>query len=141
VSAARPTDGRFFDRETVWPGVKLLLGVGGRTESARALDRTLSRTRETGDDLTVAVFDDGDAASLDDVEARVRDALVSHGVDGEVRRVERDAGSGLVGLAEREGFDRIVLGGGERSPMGKVQVGAVAQYVVVNAPVTVTLVR
>lgn len=121
--------------------MKLLLGVGGRTESARALERTLSRTRETGDDLTVAVFDDGDAASLDELEARVRDALVSHGVDGEVRRVEHDAGSGIVELAEREGFDRIVLGGGERSPMGKVQVGAVAQYVVVNAPVTVTLVR
>jgi len=121
--------------------VKLLLGVGGRAESSRALERTVARTREAGDDLTVVVFDDGDAPDLDDVEARVRDALETHGVDADVRRIERDAGSGLVELAEREGFDRIVLGGGERSPMGKVQVGAVAQYVVVNAPVTVTLVR
>ncbi len=137
----RPTDGSFFDRAAVYSGVKLLLGVGGRAESGRALERTVARTRETSDDLTVAVFDDGDAASLDDVESRVRDALASHGVTAEVRRVERDAGSGLVELAERGGFDRIVLGGGERSPMGKVQVGAVAQYVVVNAPVTVTLVR
>jgi nucleotide-binding universal stress UspA family protein len=122
--------------------MKVLLGVGGTAGSVRALERTVARTRETGDDLTVAVFDDtGATEPLDAVEGRVRDALDDAGLDAEVRRVTGDAGSGLVELAEREGFDRVVVGGGERSPMGKIQVGSVAQYVVTNASVTVTLVR
>jgi len=50
-------------------------------------------------------------------------------------------GSRLVELAEREGADRIVLGGGETSPLGKVQLGSVAEFVLLNAKTTVTLVR
>jgi nucleotide-binding universal stress UspA family protein len=122
--------------------MKVLLGVGGTEGSVRALERTLARTREAGDDLTVAVFDDtGATEPLDAVEARVRDHLADAGVDAEVRRVTGDAGSALVELAEAGGFDQVVVGGGERSPMGKIRVGSVAQYVVTNAPVTVTLVR
>lgn len=120
--------------------MKVLLGVGGRDDSALALDRTVERTR-AGDDLTVAVFDDtgtGDAAA---VERRVRTALEDAGVDATITRLDGDAGSALVELAETGGFDRLVVGGGERSPMGKVRIGSVAQFAVVNASVTVTLVR
>jgi nucleotide-binding universal stress UspA family protein len=44
-------------------------------------------------------------------------------------------------VAEREGFDRVVLGGGETSPLGKVTLGEIAEFVVLNANVSVTLVR
>lgn len=122
--------------------MKLLLGVGGTDDGIRALERTLDRVEETGDDLTIAVFEnDASNPAVDEVVNSVHDHLATVGVEAPVRRVEGHPGSGLIELAEREGFDRIVLGGGERSPMGKVQVGSVGQYVVMNAPVTVTLVR
>jgi nucleotide-binding universal stress UspA family protein len=122
--------------------VKLLLGVGGTDDGIRALEDTLDRVRETGDTLAVAVFENPASESKpDEVEADVRERLAAAGVEASVHRLSGHPGSELIGLAEREGFERIVLGGGERSPMGKVQVGSVAQFVVVNAPVSVTLIR
>lgn len=122
--------------------MKQLLGIGGTDDGIRALERTLDRVRETGDDLSVAVFENPASESAPgEVEADVRDRLETAGIEATVYSLEGHPGSELIELAEREGFDRIVLGGGERSPMGKVQVGSVAQFVVVNAPVSLTLVR
>jgi nucleotide-binding universal stress UspA family protein len=75
------------------------------------------------------------------VAARVRDRVPDAGRDAEVRVLEGDPGSRLVEVAEAEGFDRIVLGGGETSPLGKVTIGSIAEFVVLNSPTTVTLVR
>jgi nucleotide-binding universal stress UspA family protein len=122
--------------------MKLLLGVGGTDDSFRALDRTVERAREAGDDLTVAVLHN--PASEPDpgaVERRVRDALDEAEFDASVVVLEGDPGSELVELADREGYDRIVLGGGERSPMGKVTLGHVSEFVLMNAQTTVTLIR
>jgi nucleotide-binding universal stress UspA family protein len=44
-------------------------------------------------------------------------------------------------MAEREGFDELVLGGGERSPSGKMRLGRAAEFAVLNAHTTVVLVR
>ncbi|MFB6169302.1 MAG: universal stress protein [Haloferacaceae archaeon] len=122
--------------------MKLLLGVGGTDDGLRALERTLTRVRATGDELSVAVLENPSSESTpDEIEDDVRERLAAAGVEARVYRLEGHPGSELIGLAEREGFDRIVLGGGERSPMGKVQVGSIAQFVVVNAPVSVTLIR
>ncbi|WP_254831695.1 universal stress protein [Haloglomus salinum] len=122
--------------------MKVLLGVGGSDDSLRALERAVERAREASDELTVAVLDNPEsAAAVDDVEERVRDTLAAADVDAAVRRLEGDPGSRLVDVAEREGFDRIVLGGGETSPLGKIQLGSIAEFVVLNASVSVTLVR
>ena len=122
--------------------MKLLLGVGGSEDSLRALDRAIERAREAGDDLTVAVVDNPESpADVDDVESEVRERLAATGFDAEVRRLEGDPGSQLVRLSEREAFDRIVLGGGETSPLGKVRLGSIAEFVILNAGVSVTLVR
>jgi nucleotide-binding universal stress UspA family protein len=122
--------------------MKVLLGIGGSEDSMRALDVTVARAREVGDDLTVAVLDNPAAdRSVEAVEARVRDRLADAGLDAEVRVLEGDPGSRLVEVAEAEGFDRIVLGGGETSPLGKVTIGSIAEFVVLNSPTTVTLVR
>jgi len=65
---------------------------------------------------------------------------VAHlGVD--VRTLSGDPGSELLDVAEREGFDQIVLGGGQRSPMGKIKLGHIAEFVLLNSHVTVKLVR
>ncbi|MFC7176542.1 universal stress protein [Halosegnis marinus] len=120
----------------------VLLGIGGSEDSIRALDRTIERSLEAGDDLVVAVLDNPDSEpSQSAVAERARERLADAGLDAEVRPVAGDPGSALVDLAEAEGFDRIVLGGGETSPLGKIQLGSIAEFVLLNAPVSVTLVR
>ncbi len=122
--------------------MNVLLGIGGSEDSFRALERTLERSREAGDTLTVAVLDNPDSpAEQSEVAGRARDAVADAGLDAEVRMVDGNPGSALVDLAEAEGFDRIVLGGGETSPLGKVKLGSIAEFVLLNATVSVTLVR
>lgn len=122
--------------------MKVLVGIGGGSDSVLALDAALERARDAGDDLTVAVVDNESTdASLEALEARVRDRLEEAGMDAAVRVLEGHPGSRLVDLAEAEGFDRIVIGGGETSPMGKINLGSVTEFVLLNSHVTVTLVR
>ncbi|MDZ7702456.1 MAG: universal stress protein [Halobacteriales archaeon] len=120
----------------------VLLGIGGSDDAFRALARTLDRVREAGDELTVAVLENpAVAAGAGSVADRVEDELEAAGVEADVREVEGDPGPALVTLAETEGYDEIVIGGGQESPLGKIDVGRIAEYVVLNATVTVTLVR
>lgn len=122
--------------------MNVLLGIGDTADPFLALDRTLDRAEEAGDDLTVAILDMPDAeAALDDIEAGVRERIEAAGVDATVRRLDGDPGSRLVEVAEAEGFDAIVLDGGETSPMGKIKISTVAEFVLLNSHVTVTLVR
>jgi nucleotide-binding universal stress UspA family protein len=122
--------------------MKVLLGIGGGDDSLRALEQTVSRAAEADDDLTVAVVDDpGGDRPIGDIESEVDAMLDDAGLDAEIRHVGDDAGSELVRIAESEGFDRIALGGGTTSPMGKIQLGRTAQFVLLNAHTTVSLVR
>jgi len=122
--------------------MKVLCGIGGSDDSFRALDRTVERAAVANDDLTVAVVDNEDSSvAPDDVMERAREAVADAGIDAEVRRVEGDPGSRLIEIAEREAFEEIVLGGGHTSPMGKITIGSIAEFVLLNAKTTVTLVR
>ena len=122
--------------------MKVLCGIGGSDDSFRALDRTVERAAVADDDLTVAVVDNEDSSiSPDDVMERARETIADASVDAEIRRVEGDPGSRLVEIAEREAFEEIVLGGGHTSPMGKITIGAIAEFVLLNAKTSVTLVR
>jgi nucleotide-binding universal stress UspA family protein len=122
--------------------MKVLLGIGGTDDSLVALERTVDRAATAGDDLTVGVVEDPAAdRSRDEVVARAREAVAEAGIDADVRRLDGDPGSALVELAEAEGFEKIVIGGGETSPMGKIKIGSVAEFVLLNSHVTVSLVR
>lgn len=122
--------------------MKVLLGVGGSDDAVRALDRTVRRAAEAGDDLAVAVVENPESErSADEMAALVRAALEERGLDADVRRIDGDPGSRLVEIAEREEFDEIVLGGGQQSPMGKIRLGQITEFVLLNSHVTVTLVR
>lgn len=122
--------------------MKVLLGVGGGEDSLRAAERTVARTRETDDDLTIAVLRNPDSdRDPPEIEERLDELLADAGLEADRRRVEGDPGSRLVEIAEREGFDEIVIGGGQRSPMGKIRLGSITEFVLLNAKVTVTLVR
>lgn len=121
----------------------ILLGVGGSELSYHALDETIDRAAETGDSLTVAVFRNEEvSADLDEIRAKVEDRLAESDFDANIRVLEDDSpGSALVSLAENDGFDRIVLGGGERSTLGKIQLGSIVEFVLLNAQTPVTLIR
>jgi nucleotide-binding universal stress UspA family protein len=122
--------------------MKVLCGIGGSDDSLRALDRTVERAAVANDDLTVAVVDNEDSSvSPDEVVERAETAVGEAGIDADVRRVEGDPGSRLVEIAETEGFEEIVLGGGHTSPMGKITIGPIAEFVLLNAKTSVTLVR
>lgn len=122
--------------------MKVLLGIGGSDDSLTALEVTVDRARVAGDDLSVAVVDNPSTdRTYADIEERVRSVLAEAGVDADVRRVEGEPGSQLVDIAESEGFDRIALGGGQTSPMGKITLGQIAEFVLLNSRVSVTLVR
>jgi nucleotide-binding universal stress UspA family protein len=122
--------------------MKVLLGVGGTDHSMAALEQTVARAVDAGDDLTVGIVDNPAVElSREAVEARVREVLDEAGLDAEIRHLEGDPGSELVHLSEAEEFDKIVLGGGETSPMGKIKIGSIAEFVLLNSHVTVSLVR
>ena len=121
----------------------ILLGVGGSELSYHALDETIDRAAETGDTLTVAIFENEEvSADLEEIRERVEGRIDESGFDASIRVLEGDApGSELVSLAETEGFDRIVLGGGERSTLGKIQLGSIVEFVLLNSQTPVTLIR
>jgi len=121
----------------------ILLGVGGSELSYYALEETIERAQETGDEVTVALFHNEEVNSdVDEIQARVEETLSETGFEATVRRLDGErAGSELVSVAESEGFDRIVLGGGERSTLGKIQLGSIVEFVLLNAQTPVTLIR
>lgn len=122
--------------------MKVLLGIGGSDDSIRALEQVIARTAEVDDDLTVAIVENPRSPrSREEIAERTREELGAAGVDAEIRQVEGDPGSELVDMAEREGFDEIALGGGQTSPMGKINVGSIAEFVLLNAHTSVKLVR
>ena len=122
--------------------MKVLLGIGGSDDSLRALERTVERSKQVGDDLTVAIVENPQSERTpEEVERRVRGILENMALDAPIRHISGHPGSELVDMAERDGFDQIVLGGGQQSPMGKIQVGHIAEFVILNSQTTVTLVR
>jgi len=122
--------------------MKLLLGAGGSKLSYQALEKTIERASEVGDDLTVAVFDNEEMdTDADEVIQRVQETLDEADFEAEIRQIDGDPGSRLVDIAESETFDRIVLGSGERSTLGKIQLGSIAEFVLLNAQTPVTLIR
>ncbi|NHN60974.1 MULTISPECIES: universal stress protein [Halorussus] len=122
--------------------MNVLLGIGGSDDSLRALEETIERAKAAGDDLTVVVLENPESdRETGEIESRVFEALETAAFAAEVRQLSGDPGSQLVDLAERGEFDQIVLGGGQRSPMGKIKLGHIAEFVLLNSAVSVKLVR
>lgn len=119
--------------------MRLIVGVDGSERALAGLEAVVARARNAGDEVTVAVYSRDD--SLAATEATVRDRLDDLGSDARVERLEGDPGARLVELAETDGYDRIVLSGGQTSPLGKIQLDSVIEFVLLNAHTTVTLVR
>jgi hypothetical protein len=86
--------------------MKLLLGVGGSELSYLALTETLERVSETGDELTIALFENEDIdTDLDTVQQRVQERINESGLELPLRHIDGTSpGSELVNIAESEGF-------------------------------------
>ncbi|MFC4542650.1 universal stress protein [Halosolutus amylolyticus] len=122
--------------------MNVLLGLAGSDESVTALRRTIERTTEADDDLSVAVVQKPEAdRSQDEMYRQADELLSSAGVEASIERLDGDPGSALVDYAEQGEFDQLVIGGGTLSPMGKIQLGPVTEFVLLNSPITVKLVR
>ena len=122
--------------------MKVLFGLHADSDSLGALEGIVDRVRSVEDELTVAVLEHPDGeGSMAETEAAVRGVLDGRLPEAEIRQVEGHPGSRLVEIAESEGFDRIVLGGGEQSPMGKIRIGSISEFVLLNSHVSVTLLR
>lgn len=122
--------------------MRVLLGVAGGEESMRALESTVERAVEADDDLTIAVIEKDDMdSSLEAVADEAREIAARHDLDVDVRILEGDPGASLVDVAEREEFDELAIGGGTESPMGKIRLGPVTEFVLLNATTSVRLVR
>lgn len=122
--------------------MRVLLGVGGSDDSLDALERTVERTASAEDELTIAVVDNpASSMGAEELETIAHETVESASIDADVRRVAGDAGSQLVEIAETEGYDMIILGGGQSSPMGKISLGSISEFVLLNAAVSVKLVR
>ncbi|ELY53188.1 universal stress protein [Natronolimnohabitans innermongolicus] len=122
--------------------MNVLVGLVGSDESIKTLRQTVDRTNEVGDDLTVAVVEKPEskrsqAEMVDEAEALLSEAEL----EAEIVRLEGDPGSALVDYTEQGEFDQLVIGGGTLSPMGKIQLGPITEFVLLNAPTTVKLVR
>ncbi|WP_049921792.1 universal stress protein [Halopiger djelfimassiliensis] len=122
--------------------MNVLVGLGGSDESIKTLRQTIERTKSVGDDLTVAVLEKPEAKrSQAEMYDRAAELLSEADVDAEIVTLEGDPGSALVDYAEQGEFDQLVIGGGTLSPMGKIQLGPITEFVLLNAPTTVKLVR
>ncbi len=122
--------------------MKVLLGLAGSDESIKTLRRTIERTSDVGDDLTVVIVDKPESKrSQEEMHEQATKLLTEAGIETEVKILEGDPGSALVDFSERGEFDQLVIGGGTVSPMGKIRLGPIAEFVLLNAPTTVKLVR
>lgn len=122
--------------------MKILLGVSDTQDSRHALERTIERVEETGDDLTVAIFDseEGDSPSPT-FESEVQDMIDTADIEADIEHISGHLGSQLVEMADEGNFDQLVIGAGGRSPLGKLQLGSIPEFVILNAETTVTLIR
>lgn len=119
--------------------MRVLLGIEDTDHGVNALESTVQRATQAGDELTVAVYATDD--SIDETESAVRDRIETLDADCSVERIESDPGGRLVELAEREGYDQIVLSGGQRSPLGKITLDDIHEFVLLNSRTTVKFVR
>ncbi|WP_435334710.1 universal stress protein [Haloarchaeobius sp. TZWWS8] len=122
--------------------MRVLLGIEGSDESMLTLEKTIERAKQAGDELTILVVEKDEAArSQSEVAERAQTLVEEAQLDAEVRTATGDPGSTLVDVAEREEFDQLAIGGGTQSPMGKIRLGPITEFVLLNANTTVKLVR
>jgi nucleotide-binding universal stress UspA family protein len=120
--------------------MRVIVGVNDTDQGMETLEEAVERARKADHEMTVAVYSTGTEA-LEEIEAAVRDQLEELGFDAEITQIADEPGSKLTELAERENFDEIILPGGNRSPLGKIQLDSTIEFVLLNAQTSIKLIR
>lgn len=122
--------------------MRLLLGISGDDRSLEVLDWAIERAAAAGDDLTVALVErTGTDADRESTAETVRERLRAADLEPDVRILDGDAGGALVALSERGAYDQLAIPGKGKSPMGKIDLDRLEEYVLLNCTTTVTIVR
>lgn len=128
----------------------IVVGYVAKPEGRAALRRAVAEAKLRDARLVVvhsskggASLDGETAAEIDEVMDDVHTALHETGVEHEIRQLVRgqDPSEDLVGVAEEEGADLIVIGLRRRSPVGKLILGSNAQQVLLDAACPVLAVK
>lgn len=102
---------------------------------------SLDRCAEGRVDLTVVLVGHTDGPEARSTEEEVRALLRAAGRPEVVLRLPGHPEREILRLLGRESFDEVALSGGARTPAGKIRPGRLAERLLLNAPVTLTLVR
>lgn len=122
--------------------MEILLGISGEDDEFLALSKLLSEETINWDSLTIAILDsDNNTTTTETITTRVNELLETTNRPVTTTQLPGDPGSQLVEHAETNDFDAIAIGGGERSPLGKLTLNQTAEFVVLNSKITVLLVR
>jgi len=122
--------------------MNVLLGHDGSEGAWKAFRQTLTRAEVADDDVSIAIYDDTAVkATPEEIEQETRSELEEYDVDTQIRHIDGHVAGTLVEIVDGEDFDRLVIAGGSRSTLGKIQLGNIAEFVVLNSETPVTLVR
>jgi len=128
----------------------VVVGYVAKAEGRAALSRGIEEARLRGSRLVVinssrggTALDSDTASELDRAMAEVNEQLARSGIPHEVRTLVRgnEPAADLIGIAEEEGAELIVIGLRRRSPVGKLIMGSNAQEILLGAPCAVLAVK
>jgi nucleotide-binding universal stress UspA family protein len=105
------------------------------------LDWVLERARRPTDRVTVLLAGNAAAPSTEALEDRVDRLLQAWEGTSHVRRIPGEPSREILRVLGHEPWDELVVSGGTRTPAGKIRPGGLAEHLLLNAPVTLTLVR
>jgi len=116
-------------------------GEASVEDALAPLHWSLERRAGGGVELTVVLVGHTDGPEAGSAEATARKLLRGAGRPEEVTRLPGSPDREVLRFLGRETFDEVVVSGGARTPAGKIRPSRLAERLLVNAPVTITLVR
>lgn len=118
---------------------RVLVGSDGTDRAGRAVQRAIEVAKALG--ASVTILGVGRGEKLQSALERQREGLATDGVSIEVRVEDGNAAQVLIEVAEREGFDMLVLGNKGMSGMERLRLGAVPNKVSHHLPCSLLIVK
>jgi hypothetical protein len=110
-------------------------------QSLAPLDWAMERARRATDRVVVVLVGHVFGPATDALELRAQARLRSWEGLSHLRRAQGQPDRAVLRVLGHEPFDELVLEGGRRTPAGKIQPGTLVERLLLDAPITITLVR
>ena len=118
---------------------RVLVGSDGTDRAGRAVERAVEVARALG--ASVTILGVGRGAKFEAALQRQADGLAVPGVDVDVRVEEGNPAQVLIDVADRDGYDMLVLGNKGMSGIERLRLGAVPNKVSHHLPCSLLIVR